>query len=131
MIRYGLLLQLKYASELWISLVQADIDCSSNCLDCQGCRIFLQAAVADRSAGSSGDDLEGFLVKIGLEASLPALTTCGYDLDTLVKGAAQGSAFSITPEVLRAALQEVGHTLPIGSCTKIMLRAEELQKQLR
>lgn len=64
-------------------------------------------------------------------AVLPALTTCGYDLDTLVKGAARGSAFSITPDNLKAALQDVGHSLPIGSCTKIMLRAEEIHKQLR
>jgi len=90
----------------------------------------LQAAAAGSAAQSSGDDLEGFLVKLGLQASLPALTTCGYDLDTLVKGAARGSAFSITPENLKAALQDVGHFLPIGSCTKIMLRAEELHKQL-
>lgn len=72
------------------------------------------------------NDLEPFLVKLGLDAYLQTLTGAGFDLGTLVKGSAQGAAFSITPNQLWQATQQ---QIPIGSCFKIMQEAEVLLQQ--
>ena len=66
------------------------------------------------------------MATLGMDAHLTALDIAGYDLETLVNGAAPGTIYRVTPEQL---VQSTHGKIPIGACVKIMQGAEAIAKK--